>query len=114
MTTAFTRTPPKIALTYQEREALHVLRKAICTKPHIIKLLMENQAEALANVVLQQVSKELNQLLEVNRAFSAAAQALIKEKRSEPTSTRQDDEGPSEHAPQGLLLRPAGPLPEDG
>lgn len=99
---------------YEERQAFIVLRKAIQKKPWMVEELIKGLSEEMAYNILKQVGVELNRLLEVNRAFCAAAQALIKEKRSESTSTRQDDEGSSEHAPQGLLLRPAGPLPEDG
>ncbi len=107
-------TEPKRNWSYEERQAFIVLRKAIQKKPWMVEELIKGLSEEMASNILKQVSRELTCLLEVNRAFSAAAQALIKEKRSESTSTRQDDESPSEHAPQGLLLRPTGPLPEDG
>jgi hypothetical protein len=68
------------ALTYQEREALHLLRKAMLRKPHMIELifreLTDGHARELAGNTLVMVQKELTNLLEVNRAFVAAAQSF--------------------------------------
>lgn len=109
--------PVKVVLNYDERTAIITLRKAMRSPEratHIIQALLKDQSKELAYHALKQVGKEMNDLLEINRAFSNATQRIMKELGDEPTSTRQDDEGSSEHAPQGLLLRPAGPLPEDG
>lgn len=68
-----------VALTYEERQAVRVLRKAIKHKPGIIKELMKGASYDLAVSVLLQTKTELNQLLEVNRAFSEAAAVLAKQ-----------------------------------
>jgi hypothetical protein len=72
------------ALTYEERYAVDVLRKAIRKKPEIIELLVREQSKELANRVLTQVRDELTLLLEVNRAFSAAAAKLAKQEPGVP------------------------------
>jgi hypothetical protein len=72
------------ALTYEERYAVTVLRKAIRKKPEIIELLVREQSKELANRVLIQVRDELALLLEVNRAFSAAAAKLAKQEPDVP------------------------------
>lgn len=75
-------TEPKRTWLYDERQAFIVLRKAIQKKPWMVEELIKGLSEEMAYNLLKQVSVELNRLLEVNRAFSAAAQALIKEKHS--------------------------------
>ena len=70
-----------IALTYDERNALIVLRKAIKHKPGIIKELMKGASYDLAVSVLLQAKTELSQLLEVNRAFVEAAAVLARQQK---------------------------------
>ena len=68
--------------SYDERQAFVVIRKAIQRKPWMAEELIKGLSEEMAYTVLKQVSVELGRLLEINQAFSAAAQAMIKEKRS--------------------------------
>jgi hypothetical protein len=67
-----------IPLTYQEREAIHVLRKSLQTKPRIASLLLQGATREIAASVLFTMKKELNDLMVVNRAFMEAASALAK------------------------------------
>ena len=69
----------KLALTYDEQQAIAVIRKAMKTKPEIITYLMDGQSYAMAAKVLLKAQDELAQLLEVNRAFIAASLALVKQ-----------------------------------
>jgi hypothetical protein len=78
---------------YEEREAFKVMRKAIQKKPWMLEELLKGLSEEMAYNILKQVSSELTRLLEVNRAFSAAAKALIKEKPNEQSSSNPDDQG---------------------
>lgn len=64
-------------LPYEERQAFLVLYKAIPRNPKIVAALMQGQSEGLAVSVLMQARKETEMLLEVCRAFSAAAQSLV-------------------------------------
>lgn len=65
-------------LTYEESQALIVMRKAIKRKPELILELMKGQSQEMAHAVLLQAKTELDQLLEVNRAFIAASSRLAK------------------------------------
>jgi hypothetical protein len=67
-----------IPLTYQEREAIHVLRKSLKTKPRIASLLLQGATREIAASVLFTMKKELHDLMVVNRAFMEAASALVK------------------------------------
>jgi len=63
---------------YQELEAIRVIRKSMLTKPEIITRIMDGMAHEQAANVLLKAKEELAQLLEVNRAFVAAASHLAK------------------------------------
>jgi hypothetical protein len=67
-----------IPLTYQERDAIHVLRKSLKTKPRIASLLLQGATKEIAASVLFTMQKELHYLMVVNRAFMEAATALAK------------------------------------
>lgn len=69
----------KASLTYEERQALAVLRKAMKRKPHIAAALMEGMGKEVAVTVLLQAKTEMAALLEVSRAFTTAAGVLAKE-----------------------------------
>jgi hypothetical protein len=69
-----------MSLTYDERQALVVIRRAIKREPDLILELMEGQSREMARTVLLQAKTELDQLLEVNRAFIAASSRLVKPK----------------------------------
>lgn len=78
--------PIKRSLRYDEVQAIVLLKKSLCSKPWIVEELIKGVSKEMAYDIIKQVRVELNQLLEVNRAFAAACQALIKEKQDEPTS----------------------------
>lgn len=67
---------------YVERNAIAVIRESMRSKPEIIQEIMKDIAYAQAAAVLMQAKKELEQLLEVNRAFVAAASALATKQKS--------------------------------
>lgn len=72
-------------LTYEERQALPIIRKLIKRKPEFAAVLLEGMVKAGAVLVLQQASKELTDLLAMNQAFSAAAAKLVKDMPKEKT-----------------------------
>jgi len=67
-----------IGLTYEERQALPVIRKLLKRKPELITLLLEGTTKEAASKLLIGVRDELEMLLRMNRAFSAAAAELAK------------------------------------
>jgi hypothetical protein len=69
------------AYTYEERMAINTIRKSMRSKPEIVSELMKDGSYAMAERVLLQAKKELSQLLEVNRAFVAAASTLAKQQK---------------------------------
>lgn len=69
----------RATLTYEEKNALDVLRKAMKRKPQIAAALMEGMAKEVAHTVLVQAQKELADLLKVSHAFSEAAGTLAKQ-----------------------------------
>ena len=73
----------KTQYTYEEREAIQTIRKAMLKKPQIIELIMKDTSRAMAQRVLLKARDELGQLLEVNRAFVAAASTLVKAEKQE-------------------------------
>lgn len=68
-------------LNPEERQAISTLRKSIRSKPWILEELMKDQAHEMAAALLVQAKKELEQLLEANRAFIAAASHLTKQNK---------------------------------
>jgi len=68
----------ELKLTYEERQALAVIRKTLQRKPEIAEILLKDMAKEVAARVLTQAQKELNDLLLVSRAFSNAAAVLVK------------------------------------
>ena len=71
----------KTTYTYDERNAIIAIRKAMMKKPAIIHEIMRGLAREHAAGILQSAGVELNQLLEVSRAFSAAAAVLVKQEK---------------------------------
>ena len=69
------------AYTYEERMAINTIRKSMRSKPEIIAEIMKDGSYAMANSVLVKARDELAQLLEVNRAFIAAASVLAKQQK---------------------------------
>lgn len=66
-----------ISLTYEERQALPVILKLIKRKPEAVALLMKDVAKAGAVAMLQQVTRELDAMQIMARAFSEAAGAIV-------------------------------------
>jgi len=61
--------------------AINTIRKSMRSKPEIIAEIMKDGSYAMAERVLLTAKGELSQLLEVNRAFVAAASVLAKQQK---------------------------------
>lgn len=72
-------TPTPISLTVEEKESIRILRKAMRRKPEIATMLMADMSKEVAVNVMLTARDELNQLLAVNRAFTAAAAKLAQQ-----------------------------------
>jgi predicted DNA-binding protein (UPF0251 family) len=72
-------TPTPISLTLEEKESIRILRKSMQRKPEIAALLMKDMSREVAVRVMLTARDELNQLLAVNRAFTAAAAKLAQQ-----------------------------------
>jgi predicted DNA-binding protein (UPF0251 family) len=68
----------EIKLTYQEHEAMHVIRKLLHRQPDAANLIMRGMAKEVAVNVLLQAQRELADLLKVSQAISAAAGEITK------------------------------------
>lgn len=76
----------KIALTYEERQALPVIRKLLKRKPEAAAMVFEGMARDSAVNILLQAQKEMEDLLSLSRAISLAAGEIVKmDKEKEPT-----------------------------
>ena len=67
--------------TYDERNAIALVRKTMLTKPEIIKEIMKDLPYLSSFNILQQAQRDLNQLLGVTQAFSEAAMAIMKQQK---------------------------------
>lgn len=68
-----------MALSYDERQAIAVLRKALVRSGRheaIIQALLQGMAQNIARTTLENIASELKQMLAVSRAFQDAARAL--------------------------------------
>jgi hypothetical protein len=75
-----------IPLNYEEREAIKVIRKSMQRKPEIAAVIMQGMSKEAAVKVLLQARDELNDLMQMSRAFSEAARVLTKlDEPKEPT-----------------------------
>lgn len=72
-----------VAYTYDERMAIRTIRKSMMKKPEIITEIMKDSGYQYANDVLVKARDDLAQLLEVSRAFVAAASVLAKKQKEE-------------------------------
>lgn len=63
-------------LTYEERQALPVIRALLKRKPAMAELLLDGMSKAAATAILLRGQKELEDLLAFNRALSTAAGAI--------------------------------------
>ena len=75
------------ALTYDERQAVVVLRKAIQRKPWIVSELMKDMPREVAVTALLSVRNNLEQMQQVARAFSEAAAVLAKQQQDDRVAT---------------------------
>ena len=71
-------------LTYEERQAIPVIRKMLKRKPEMAELLLKDMAREGATAILLRGQKELEDLLALNRALSTAAGAVATQFK-EPT-----------------------------
>lgn len=71
-------TKQPINLTYQEREALHVIKKLLKRKPEVMKLLMQDMVKASAVEILLQAKKEMSDLHILAQAMVSAAGEIVK------------------------------------
>jgi hypothetical protein len=74
--------------TLQEIEAINTIRASMLKKPEIIDRIMKDGSYAMAERVLLKARDELSQLLEVNRAFVAAASTLAKQQKESKDENR--------------------------
>ena len=74
--------------TIDELNAMRTIRKAMLKKPEIIPDIMNGMAYESATNVLLKAQIELGQLLEVSRAFIAAAATLA---QSQKKAAKADD-----------------------
>ena len=77
---------PKIALTYEERQALPVIQKLLKRKPEAFGLLMEGMTKAAAVNVLLTAKKEMQDLHLMAQAMVAAAGIIVKMDKPEEQS----------------------------
>jgi hypothetical protein len=77
---------PKISLTYEERQALPVIRKLLKRKPEAFGLLMESMTKAAAVNVLLTAKKEMQDLHLMAQAMVLAASEIVKMDKPEKQS----------------------------
>lgn len=80
--------PKPIQYTYEERQAIAVVRKSMRAKPEIVTEIMRDAGYEMASRVLIQTQKELNQLLAVSQAFSEAASVIAKHQQESEKEQR--------------------------
>lgn len=73
-----TETKPKIALTWEERQALPVIKKLLKRKPEAFDLLMKDMTKEAAVNVLLSAKKEMQDLHLMAQALVAAAAIIVK------------------------------------
>jgi hypothetical protein len=73
-----TEATPKIMLTYEERQALAVMRKLLKRKPEAIGLFMADMSKAAAVNVLLTAKKEMEHLHTMSKAMVLAATEIAK------------------------------------
>lgn len=74
----------EIALTYEERQALPVIKKLLKRKPEAAALVFDGMARDSAVNILQQAKKELEDLHTLARAITLAAGEIVKMDKKEP------------------------------
>jgi hypothetical protein len=71
-------TEPKIALTWEERQALPVILKLLKRKPEAFDLLMKDMSKAAAVSILLTAKKEMHDLHLMAQAMVSAAGIIAK------------------------------------
>ena len=69
---------PKIALTWEERQALPVIQKLLKRKPEAFELLMKDMTKQAAVNVLLSAKKEMQDLHIMAQSLVAAAAIIVK------------------------------------
>ena len=69
---------PTVILTYEERQALPVIRKLLKRKPEAFGLLMEDMTQAAAANILLTAKKEMQDLHTMAQAMVLAATEIVK------------------------------------
>jgi hypothetical protein len=77
----------KIALTYEERHALPIIRKLLKRKPEAFGLLMADMTKEAAVNVLLTAKKEMQDLHTMSKAMVLAASEIVK--MDKPTEGEQ-------------------------
>lgn len=80
-------TEQKIGLTYDERNALPVIKRLLKRRPDAAHLLFEGMARESAVNILLGAKKELEDLHTLARAITAAAGEIVKMDRKEKEPT---------------------------
>lgn len=73
----------KVNLTYEERQALPVIRKLLRRRPEAFGLLMKDMTKAAAVDVLLTAKKEMEDLHTLSKAMVAAAAEIAKMDKKE-------------------------------
>lgn len=81
--------------TIDEKQAIRTIRSVMLKKPEIITDIMHGMAYESANNVLLKAQIELTQLLEVSRAFTAAAVTLDQSQKAAKQATDAPDTQPN-------------------
>lgn len=81
--------------TIDEIKAMRTIREAMLKKPEIIIYIMHGMAYESATNVLLKAQTELTQLLEVSRAFTAAAATLAQSQKAAKQATDAPDTQPN-------------------
>ncbi len=79
-----TETKPKIALTWEERQALPVIQKLLKRKPEAFELLMKDMTKQAAVDILLGAKKEMGDLHLLAQALVSAASIIVKMDEKEP------------------------------
>ena len=85
-----TETKPKIALTWDERQALPVIQKLLKRKPEAFELLMKDMTKQAAVNVLLSAKKEMQDLHLMAQSLVAAASIIVKMDQPQPEESNHD------------------------
>lgn len=80
-----TDTTARAKLTYEENNALAVLRKALKRKPELASVIIEGMGKDAAVSILMQARKEMADMLAVTKAITTAAGTMAQLDNKEPS-----------------------------